>query len=220
MKNVLAKKQKEVFMTTKILVDQHTSNHLIEIFSKNGSIIKSIQEITSCELLIDLTLNSNKLEILKKCEDEDVAALIDTSCVDNSSFLSHKALIGCCAFHLAPTHNIEFTPGRFANFKNEIENMFKVSFVNYIHPSTGFVFGRIFSMVINETYLAYESKVATIADIDRAMQFGVNYPFGPAQFALGKEIFIATLLNNLAKKSTGQRYEMSLYLQNFIKEIH
>jgi hypothetical protein len=205
-------------MTIKVLVDHYTSSSLIAHFGKSGSIINKIEDISGCEILIDLTLITNKLEILKRCEDEDVAALIDTSCIDNSPILAHKTLIGCCAFHFAPTNKVEFTPGRFANFKIEIENQLQISFVNYPYPSMGFVFGRIFSMVINEAYLAYEANVATLPDIDRAMQFGVNYPFGPYQFSKEKEIFVATLLHNLAKNYSPQRYQLSQHLQKFIKE--
>jgi len=203
-------------MNTKILIDHHTSNVLIQHFKTKAEIIHNISDINSCDILIDLSLQLDKLEILKKCEDEDVAALIDTSCIDNSHILNHKSLIGCSAFHLAPANKIEFTPGRFSNFKIEIEEQFNLKFVDYPYTSTGFVFGRIFSMVINEAYLAFESGVATTIDIDRAMQFGVNYPFGPCQFLQGRELFVAHLLINLAKKSNSQRYELSQHLKRYL----
>lgn len=203
-------------MSIKVLADQHTPKHLL---TSTMTVIKSIDEIIQCEILIDLTLHLNKLDILKRCEDNDIAALIDTSCMNNEQILSHKSLIGCSAFFFAPTNKIEFTAGRFSNFKKEIEDALNFKFVDYPHPSIGFVFGRIFSMVVNEAYLAFETEVATLSDIDRAMQFGVNYPFGPSAYAQDKEIFIATLLNNLQKSSRGNRYELSQHLKSFIKEI-
>jgi hypothetical protein len=205
-------------MNTKILIDQYTSANLINLFKQKSNLIYKVSEISKCDILIDLTLQVDKLEILKKCEEEDVAGLIDTSCIDNTAILHHKSLIGCCSFHLSPTHNIEFTPGRYSNFKIEIEEHFKIKFVDYPYASTGFVFPRIFSMVINEAFLAYESGVATTTDIDRAMQFGVNYPFGPCQFSQGKEIFIAHLLNNLAKKVVNRRYQLCQHLNQYLHD--
>jgi 3-hydroxybutyryl-CoA dehydrogenase len=38
-------------------------------------------------------------------------------------------------------------------------------------------------MIINEAYFALEEKISTKGEIDTAMKYGTNYPFGPFEWA-------------------------------------
>jgi 3-hydroxybutyryl-CoA dehydrogenase len=52
-----------------------------------------------------------------------------------------------------------------------------------VQDSVGLVLPRILCMMINEAYFALTEKVALPDDIDTAMKFGTNYPFGPVEWA-------------------------------------
>jgi len=80
--------------------------------------------------------------------------------------------------------------------------------------SLGFIFPRTIVQIINEAYFAFSENVATRADIDRAMKFGVNYPKGPFEWAKGKEKIVVTLLNELYAKTQDKRYLVSPLLNN------
>lgn len=79
--------------------------------------------------------------------------------------------------------------------------------------SCGFVFPRTIAQIINEAYFALEEGVAEKEDINRAMKFGVNYPKGPFEWSAGKELFVATLLNELLQKTGDQRYRLCKLLK-------
>lgn len=51
--------------------------------------------------------------------------------------------------------------------------------VEKIGDSVAGIFPRTIAMVINEAAFAVQESVATVADIDTAMQLGTNYPKGP-----------------------------------------
>jgi 3-hydroxybutyryl-CoA dehydrogenase len=72
--------------------------------------------------------------------------------------------------------------------------------------SCGFIFPRTIVQIINEAYFALTEGVASQADIDRAMRFGVNYPKGPFEWARGQEQVVKTLLLELLAKTQDQRY--------------
>ena len=73
----------------------------------------------------------------------------------------------------------------------------------------GFTVPRTLAMIINEAYFAFEQEVATRADIDRAMRFGVNYPQGPFEWVQGRESLYIELLENLQAATGDARYSVS-----------
>jgi 3-hydroxybutyryl-CoA dehydrogenase len=83
--------------------------------------------------------------------------------------------------------------------------------------SCGFVFPRTIVQIINEAYYALEEEVASKIDIDRAMKFGVNYPKGPFEWAMGKELYVVTLLNELWNETQDRRYKIAPLLSAALK---
>ena len=78
----------------------------------------------------------------------------------------------------------------------------------------GFTVARTLAMIVNEAYFAAEEQVATPADIDRAMRFGVNYPAGPFQWAKGREKVFVELLDALKASTGDERYCVAASLRN------
>ncbi len=69
------------------------------------------------------------------------------------------------------------------------------------------VFGRTVAMLINEAALAFSDGIASVEDIDNAMQLGVNYPKGLFEWAdeLGPEL-ILDMLEGLYDHYLDDRY--------------
>lgn len=67
----------------------------------------------------------------------------------------------------------------------------------------GFVSARIISMIINEAYFALGANISSKTEIDTAMKYGTNYPFGPFEWAekIGAGRIYA-LLQRLTEEST------------------
>lgn len=63
----------------------------------------------------------------------------------------------------------------------------------------GLVTARVIAMIINEAYYALGEQISSKAEIDTAMKYGTNYPFGPFEWAekIGLSR-ISELLNCLA----------------------
>lgn len=61
----------------------------------------------------------------------------------------------------------------------------------------GLVLGRILAMLVNEATSALMEGVASVQDIDTAMQLGTNYPRGPLAWAdyVGLDVIMAILLH-------------------------
>lgn len=52
-----------------------------------------------------------------------------------------------------------------------------------VADQVGLVTGRILAMIINEAFWMLQEGTATMSDIDNAMRLGVNYPYGPFEWA-------------------------------------
>jgi 3-hydroxybutyryl-CoA dehydrogenase len=76
-------------------------------------------------------------------------------------------------------------------------------------PDTiGMVTPRIVSMIINEAWYAFDEKISSKEEIDRAMKLGTNYPFGP--FEWGEKIGIERIRKLLESlKRTDKRYTIA-----------
>lgn len=83
-----------------------------------------------------------------------------------------------------------------------------------VSDQPGFVSARIISMIINEAYFALDGTISTKSEIDTAMKYGTNYPYGP--FAWAEKIGLGRvygLLQRLAAERT--RYVPS---ESLVKE--
>jgi 3-hydroxybutyryl-CoA dehydrogenase len=75
-------------------------------------------------------------------------------------------------------------------------------------PETpGLVLGRVLAMLVNEATSALMEGVASVQDIDTAMQLGTNYPRGPLTWAdyVGLDVILA-ILNHLEDEYGEDRY--------------
>lgn len=101
------------------------------------------------------------------------------------------------------------------NEREQVEQVFARLDVRVIwstdHP--GLYVLRTIAMLINEGCEAVLHNIASEADIDAAMKYGVNYPQGPFEWAqmLGYDTVLNTL-NNLQRIYGEERYRASLYL--------
>jgi len=78
----------------------------------------------------------------------------------------------------------------------------------------GLIVMRTIAMLANEGFNAVLQGVATEADVDLAMRFGVNYPLGPIQWAraIGLERVLC-VLDTLHSLTGDPRYRASLNLR-------
>lgn len=90
--------------------------------------------------------------------------------------------------------------------------------VSVIQDSPGFVAQRVLAMIVNIACDIAQQKIASPADIDRAVTLGLNYPAGP--LALGDSLGAARvleILENLQATTGDMRYRPSLWLKRRVQ---
>jgi 3-hydroxybutyryl-CoA dehydrogenase len=86
--------------------------------------------------------------------------------------------------------------------------------VSVIRDCPGFITQRIVAMIVNIGCALAEQRTATPADIDKAVELGLGYPYGPLAF--GDRVGAArilTILQNLYALYGDPRYRPALWLQ-------
>jgi 3-hydroxybutyryl-CoA dehydrogenase len=157
------------------------------------------------EIVIDFTQGTfeEKKNILEQIQGKEVYS--DLTCYNPNQLPEVKGSFSCV--FLTEKKKVEFYGDQKKQIKEFFEQMglelFPLSF-----QSTGFVYPRTFVQIVNEAYFALSEKVASREDIDRAMKFGVNYPFGPFEWSQGKEKFVKQLLTTLKEETGDARYEV------------
>jgi 3-hydroxybutyryl-CoA dehydrogenase len=86
-----------------------------------------------------------------------------------------------------------------------------------IKEAPGFITSRINAMIGNEAFYMLQEGVASAADIDKALKFGLNHPMGP--FELVDLVGLDTRLNILEylHKSLGEKYRPAPLLVQYVK---
>lgn len=87
-----------------------------------------------------------------------------------------------------------------------------------VQDSAGFVVNRLLVPYLLDAIRVWESRTAPLTDVDRAMQFGCNYPMGP--FALMDYIgldIIAAMANNLYEEFKEPRFSPPAILKRLVR---
>jgi 3-hydroxybutyryl-CoA dehydrogenase len=90
--------------------------------------------------------------------------------------------------------------------------------VSVIQDSPGFVAQRIVAAIVNIACDIAQQRIATPADIDRAVTLGLGYPMGPLAMgnALGPGRMLE-ILRNMQRVTGDPRYRPSLWLQRRVQ---
>ncbi|SCA55500.1 3-hydroxybutyryl-CoA dehydrogenase [Candidatus Terasakiella magnetica] len=122
------------------------------------------------------------------------------------------------AIDYAKTERITIAPSDLADEEHISEacGLFQAMGINVtvMDDVPGLINARTIAMIVNEAADTVYKKVCTIADVDLAMQKGVNYPKGPLAWAdeIGPD-YISAVIENLGRTYGEDRYRVSPLLR-------
>lgn len=88
-----------------------------------------------------------------------------------------------------------------------------------VHEAPGFIVNRILIPMINEAISIYAEGVATVEDIDTAMQLGANHPMGPLALGdlIGLDVVLA-IMEVMLKETKDVKYRPEAMLKRMVRE--
>jgi 3-hydroxybutyryl-CoA dehydrogenase len=88
-----------------------------------------------------------------------------------------------------------------------------------VGDGAGFVVNRIMAPLLNEAALAYERKLASAEEIDKAVQLGLNHPMGPLRLLdlIGLDVFVE-IMNSIRKETGEDRFRPAKAILKLVSE--
>jgi 3-hydroxybutyryl-CoA dehydrogenase len=185
---------------------------------------------TEADLVIEVA--PEKME-LKKQTFKELQEIVPASCIfaTNTSSLSitemgnglDRPLVGMHFFNPADRMKlIEVIAG--ANTPADLVKKIKDIAVEIgktpveVNEAAGFVVNRILIPMINEAINVYAAGVASVADIDTAMQLGANHPMGPLALGdyIGLDIVLA-IMEVIYSETGDSKYAPSPLLRKMVR---
>lgn len=159
--------------------EQQRQAFLLKPLPKNCTIIWQEDELVTGDIYFDLTFEEQGLAY-EKITDKPVFinAVLQTSVTFTNNIIR---LNGWNSFLENEILELVITDKNKQLATNTLQQL---GWQYYIAPDEpGMIAPRIISMIINEAYYAFGEGISTKNEIDIAMKFGTNYPFGPFEWS-------------------------------------
>ena len=185
---------------------------------------------SDCDLVVEAAIENMEI---KKQTFKELGAICKADCVfaTNTSSLSiteigaglDRPVIGMHFFNPVPSMKlVEIIRG--ANTTQEtFDFVYKLSQEIGKEPvevaeAPGFVVNKILIPMINEAIGLVETGVASVADIDKAMQLGANHPMGPLALGdfIGLDVCLA-IMETLYNETGDSKYRPALLLRKMVR---
>ena len=185
---------------------------------------------TDADLIIEAAIENMEI---KRQTFKELQEIVPASCkfATNTSSLSiteigqglDRPVIGMHFFNPAPVMKlIEViqggnTPDELRDFIVDISKKIGKTPVQ-VNEAPGFVVNRILIPMINEAISIYADGVATVEDIDTAMQLGANHPMGPLALGdlIGLDVCLA-IMDVLYNETHDSKYRAHVLLRKMVR---
>ena len=208
-----------------------------------GKMTQEVKDALMANILVEETDAAADADLVIECVKEDMSTKrallkqLDPICKDGVIFASNTSslsitemgqglkhpVIGMHFFNPVPTMKlVEIIRG--ANTTQEtFDFVYKLSQEIGKEPvevaeAPGFVVNKILIPMINEAIGLVETGVASVADIDKAMQLGANHPMGPLALGdfIGLDVCLA-IMETLYNETGDSKYRPALLLRKMVR---
>ena len=185
---------------------------------------------TDADLIIEASIENMEI---KRQTFKELQEIVPASCkfATNTSSLSiteigqglDRPVIGMHFFNPAPVMKlIEViqggnTPDELRDFTVDVAKRIGKTPVQ-VNEAPGFVVNRILIPMINEAVSIYADGVASVEDIDTAMQLGANHPMGPLALGdlIGLDVCLA-IMDVLYNETHDSKYRAHVLLRKMVR---
>jgi len=208
-----------------------------------GKMTQEVKDALMANILVEEVDAAADADLVIECVKEDMSTKrallkqLDPICKDGVIFASNTSslsitemgqglkhsVIGMHFFNPVPTMKlVEIIRG--ANTTQEtFDFVYKLSQEIGKEPvevaeAPGFVVNKILIPMINEAIGLVETGVASVADIDKAMQLGANHPMGPLALGdfIGLDVCLA-IMETLYNETGDSKYRPALLLRKMVR---
>lgn len=197
----------------------------------NKIVVGSKEILADADLIVEAV--SENVEI-KKAVFHELDLICKTECIfaTNTSSLPIKAvgeglsrpMVGMHFFNPAPVMKLveiiasDKTPQTTVDYLMEVARKIGKTPVE-VREAPGFIVNRILIPMINEAVSIYAEGVASVEDIDTAMNLGANHPMGPLALGdlIGLDVVLA-IMEVMLKETGDVKYRPEAMLKRMVRE--
>ena len=192
----------------------------------------NMQDASDADLVLEAIVE--RVDVKKS-----VFAELDAICPENTVFATNTSSISITEIASAVKRTDKFIG---MHFFNPADRMKLVELIRGVHTSDetfeavkelsvnigkepvevaeapGFVVNRILVPMINEAIYVYAEGIASVEDIDKAMQLGANHPMGPLALAdfIGLDVCLA-IMDTLYNETHDSKYRACPLLRKMVR---
>ena len=162
--------------------------------------VSQLQENKNADVFIDLLFETNHIAILKSL----LPRLVVINSVEATLTVTDPSFVRMNGWSTFLKSSLIEASSLNEDNKKKAAHVFSIfnKKLEWLPDNVGFVTPRVISMIINEAFISLKEGVSTKEEIDTAMKWGTNYPYGPFEWA--EKIGIQKIKSLLEKLSHQQ----------------
>jgi len=163
-------------LKAELLAEANADNEIIWIED-----VSQLRSNNHADVFIDLLFDKDHISTLKKL----FPALVIINSVEHTLSETDLSFVRINGWPTFLKSNLIEASASNDEQKTKAERIFSRfnKILQWLPDEPGFITPRVISVIINEAFISLREGVSTKEEIDTAMKFGTNYPYGPFEWS-------------------------------------
>lgn len=163
-------------LKAELLAEANADNEIIWIED-----VSQLRSNSHADVFIDLLFDKDHISTLKKL----FPALVIINSVEHTLSETDPSFVRINGWPTFLKSNLIEASASNDEQKTKAERIFSGfnKILQWLPDEPGFITPRVISAIINEAFISLREGVSTKEEIDTAMKFGTNYPYGPFEWS-------------------------------------